>query len=252
LGIKEINCKLKESYRVPRKDLSIARHLYIEGSFDFEKMVKANSLLAFTGRTLIDIGANYGSICIPAIKRGYFNNAIAIEPDRVTYGFLKNNLNLNNINSVKLFNLAIGDTDGNILFGSKNQNPGDSKVVNHVNKGEFADIYESPCLTLNTLLKDFNPSELLIWMDVQGFECHVLRGASRFITSRVPIVMEVFPAGIKTYSSFQELENLLSSYKYFANLRYDIANPKNRPISEFRNEYTKLESESSFTDFLFT
>jgi FkbM family methyltransferase len=226
--------------------------LYIDGGFDFEKMVKTNSLLDFTGRTLIDIGANYGSICIPAIKRGYFNNAIAIEPDKVTYGFLKNNLNLKSVNSIQLFNLAIGDIDGNILFGSKNQNPGDSKVVNHFNKGEFADIYELPCLTLDTILKDFDSNELLIWMDVQGFECHVLRGASRFITSRVPIVMEVFPAGIETYSSFEELENLLANYKYFANLRYDIANPKNRPISEFRNEYIKLESESSFTDFLFT
>lgn len=252
VGIKEINCKFKESYRVPRNDLSIAKHLYINGVFDFEKMVKTHSLLDFMGKTLIDVGANYGSICIPAVKRGYFYNAIAIEPDKVTYGFLKNNLDLNHINNIKLFNLAVGDMDGKILFGSKKQNSGDSKVVNYFNKCEFADIYEIPCLTLETILKDFNSNELLIWMDVQGFECHVLRGASRFTSSRVPLVMEVFPAGINTYSSFEELENLLANYKYFANLGYDIVTPKNQPISEFRDEYMKLEAKSSFTDFLFT
>ncbi len=45
-------------------------------------MHRAVSLLGRRGLTsLIDIGANIGTICIPAVKCGLFDRAIAIEPE---------------------------------------------------------------------------------------------------------------------------------------------------------------------------
>ena len=45
----------------------------------------------------LDIGANIGVICIPAVSRGLVEEAIAIEPESENFKLLKLNISLNNL-----------------------------------------------------------------------------------------------------------------------------------------------------------
>jgi hypothetical protein len=57
-----------------------------------------------------------------------------------------------------------------------------------------------PASTLDGLLDRAGPAEgslSLIWMDVQGFEGHVLEGGARTIRKGVPVVAEFWPYGIR-------------------------------------------------------
>ena len=77
-------CDHKEPFVVDTKDGIIGRVLFETGEFDFGKFETAHRLICERrGKApalLVDIGANIGTICIPAISRGLVQSAIAIEP----------------------------------------------------------------------------------------------------------------------------------------------------------------------------
>ena len=61
-------------------------------------------------KTLIDIGANIGSISIPALARGFFRNAIVFEPEIKNYRVLIANIYLNKLeNKIRSINLALSN-----------------------------------------------------------------------------------------------------------------------------------------------
>lgn len=248
---KEVLSKKFESYLIPTRDTTIGKHLFINGDFDLNKLMKVNNLINLENRTLIDVGANLGSICIPAVRRKIVQNAIAIEPDKDTFVYLKKNISLNLVDNIKIINAIAGAEIGSAIFGSKSINPGDSKVVNKENIFEFQDSYPLPKITLNSLFEDVKSEKFLIWIDAQGYEPYILEGASSFTSVLTPIVMEVFPLGINQYSNFKHLEKSLSMYSYFADLNYKTNKPKFESIVKFKDVYSKLEISRSYSDFLF-
>src|SRR6185312_11000984 len=110
-----------EKYFVLNSDKAISRLLFIKGSFDFDKVEKAISVMsavdkAFKLETLIDVGANIGTVCIPTVKRGLAANAIAIEPEPLNYRVLVANIFLNDLaDRIKTYNLALGPKDNQTL-----------------------------------------------------------------------------------------------------------------------------------------
>ena len=110
-----------EKYVVLNSDKAISRTLFIKGSFDFDKVEKVISVMsavnkAFKLETLIDVGANIGTVCIPAVKRGLAANAIAIEPEPLNYRVLVANIFLNDLaDKIKTYNLALGSEDNQTL-----------------------------------------------------------------------------------------------------------------------------------------
>lgn len=247
----ELKVKRKELYFLPLSDSTISRNIFVEGQHDFEKLIKVSKLIPINDKTLIDVGANIGSICIPACKRKIVKDAIAIEPDKKSYYNLERNIKINKLNNILTFNSVAGAIKDQVLFGSKFDNPGDSKVTNQLNNSEFSKIYYVSQFTLNTLLKHLSPHKVIIWIDVQGYEPQVLQGATDFIKSRTPLVIEVFPLAINLYSSFKKLEESIENYTKFADLRYDISKPYFESIKNFKKKYHDLESSGSFSDFLF-
>ena len=251
LGIKELKTNKYETFFVPTRDSTISKHLFISGQFDIEKLLKVSKILNIKNKTLIDVGANLGSICIPACKRKLVIKSIAIEPDKVTFKYLNRNIIENQINSITTINAVVGKNKSSAIFGSKADNPGDSKVVNSLNEFEFLDIYSVNQISLNSLIDDLNPLETIIWIDVQGYEPLVLQGATEFTDRATPLVLEVFPLGINQYSNFLELEQCLSNYTKYANLKFDMPDPYYEPMENFKKDFINLENSGGYTDFLF-
>lgn len=69
-------------------------------------------------------------------------------------------------------------------------------------------------------MPDLKPEGTLIWMDTQGFEGHILTGASKALAKRTPLVIELWPYGMKRAGLFSSLKAALlqTNYESFYNL----------------------------------
>lgn len=118
----------------------------------------------------VDVGANIGSYTILASAE-IGAKSISVEPVPSTFGFLTDNISLNNIGDlVEMHNIALADRDGLIRF-TENQD-----TVNHVATDNDEDVIEVQVDTLDNIIKVTNPC--LIKIDVEGYESEVLKGAS--------------------------------------------------------------------------
>ena len=140
------------------------------------------------GGTLIDVGANVGTTTISALREHGFERAVACEPEPRNVRLLELNLVANGLREqVKVCPVAVGDSDRDVellvarrYFGLHEVRPrgrprppwpGASRRVESVRQ-----------TTLDALARRAGPayepaSVTLLWLDVQGHEGHVLRGA---------------------------------------------------------------------------
>ena len=81
-------------------------------------------------KNLYDIGANIGSICIPAVKRNLVETAFAVEPVSKNFQLLRINVILNNLDEkIKPFNFALSsEDDQNLDMELASDNSGDHRI----------------------------------------------------------------------------------------------------------------------------
>ncbi|MBN2891865.1 MAG: FkbM family methyltransferase [Bacteroidales bacterium] len=154
-----------------RKSLHSATANYYVGLQEFEEMSFVLHLL-IESDVFFDIGANIGIYTILAskIKRAETHS---FEPVKETAFFLKCNIVLNEIeNLVEIHNYALGDKKGNVGFS--NNLDSQNHVLNSNIKADY---------TINVEMLDevAKKTPLLIKMDVEGFEMHVLNGAKNIL-----------------------------------------------------------------------
>ena len=171
-----------EKFIVSTSDLCIGETLYIKGEFDFHKFMKVMEILKGEGRRpelLLDVGANIGPICIPAVARDYVKSAIAIEPEPRNLKLLRANVALNNLcDRIEIHSAAVGAKDGETLtLDLCEGNLGDHRIHAEGETGRNGIQVQS--WSLDTLCKD--ASDPLVWIDTQGYEGFVLQGATRLL-----------------------------------------------------------------------
>lgn len=177
-----------EQFVVETRDRGTGRMLFLTGEQDFWKLeatlaiLEAEKLPAPTH--LIDVGANIGTIVIPAIKRGLFTTATAIEPHPGNIRLLRANLALNGVDDkVAVLSQAAGrESDGQLFL---HEMEGDSSTHSIGTEG---------ILVRSSRLDDLGlPSRSLLWMDIEGYEGHALEGAQSLLSSGIPLVAEFHP-----------------------------------------------------------
>lgn len=250
-----------ENFVVINADNTISKILYVKGSFDFDKVEKAISILKganhnFSLHTLIDIGANVGTVCIPAVKRGLATNAIAIEPESRNYRVLVANVFLNDLaDKIHTYNLALGCENNQTLeFELSPFNSGDHRV--RVSDGPGNDFEASREMTFvksetfDRIVPSVDKNSCLIWMDTQGYEGIILQGALKATRAQVPMVIEFWPGGMKRMNSFPALKDAILNYSEY----YDLSeeNPRRVKItpSTVDDLYERLDDGDHWTDVL--
>ena len=178
-----------EQFVVSTADKVIGRELFLHGEFDFSKLQAALAILARrpipAPTHLIDVGANIGTITIPALKRGLMYTATAIEPHPDNLRLLRANLALNGLEDrVTVLAQAVGDrTDTTLLLRESATNSG-----NHT-------IGQNGIPVRSTLLDNLSfPPDSLLWMDIEGYEGHALKGAERLLATGIAVVCEFNPS----------------------------------------------------------
>ena len=208
--------------------------------------------------TLVDVGANIGTIAVPALTRHYFKEAILIEPEEKNFQILMANIYLNGlIKKVTAHNIALTDEDNSSLYLEINQdnNYGDHRIINSLVKSDTLNEKNIRAVrgeTLDKVAPNLKKGNALIWMDVQGHEGFVLNGMKQSIEKQIPVVLEFIPSFIKDNNSYDYFKLLL---RY--SVVYDLNEEKITPIkfseTVLKNLFDKYYQSKSIncTDLLF-
>lgn len=159
----------QEEYKLHFFPSALSRLLWIDPKEPHTASIFFSDYLR-DGDVVIDIGSNIGTVTIQSsVKVGSKGKIFSIEPNPKIFEFLLENINFNKIENVKTFNVALGDSDGEINFSDKV-----SDVINSIVKDGSG--IKVKITTLDKLLPDQEVINLLK-IDVQGYDKFVLLGA---------------------------------------------------------------------------
>jgi FkbM family methyltransferase len=216
----------REQFLVESSDNVMAREIFVQGSSQFDRVAHAFDILkAELGidpveRTLIDIGANIGVICVPVVARGLCKSAIAIEPTPSVCRVLRANIALNGLeNAVSVYETALSDSGGFAEFELSRENSGDNRVSVKSSENVFDEDKRAKISVkmsrFDQLFEKLDLSTSVVWMDVQGFEGKVLAGATNITSAKPPLVSEFWPYGMRRAQTYELMREALSAYDRF-------------------------------------
>jgi FkbM family methyltransferase len=186
---------------VPTWDDRVARKLFVARRRQEMKVLRcAIKILSARGRkpggTFIDVGANIGTTCLPALTLG-FERAIAIEPDIANARLLRANAELNGLaDRLTVIEAAASDACGTLRLRRHPTNSGAHRIA--------SDGVPVRAVTLDDILVgEWNIG--MLWIDVQGHEQEVLAGA-REIARCTPTVVEVRRRDVSTFTNVEAID----------------------------------------------
>ena len=126
------------------------------------------------GETVVDVGANVGALSLVASTAvGPSGRVVAVEPHPRTFGYLQQNIRLNQRENVTALNYAVGATPGTLSFSDLDADDRNA-VIEHGG-------LQVPVETLDALLDGWPGPIALLKVDVEGFERSVFQGARRVL-----------------------------------------------------------------------
>jgi FkbM family methyltransferase len=206
----------------PGGDL-ISANLAVHGAYEWD-VVNLCAMIAggYDDGTILDIGANIGTVTVPLAKAYPKYEVHAWEPQRLVYQQLCGNVAMNHLQNVYAYNEAVGAIAGVVELDmpdyATNGNIGAwsmSNMVREKSPEAKAGGKREPinCITLDGM--GFNKIRL-IKMDVEGFELDVLKGAANFLPDHnyPPIVYESWTQFDWYQKTAEEIKTLLTDMGY--------------------------------------
>jgi len=152
------------------------------------------------GMTVVDVGACVGYTVLASKRVGDNGSVFAFEPDPVRYEALCETVRVNKLKNVKVFNLAVADTDElkvgrmDLDIAATNDQKETVKAMPLDSIVEFADVVK---------------------IDVVGHELTVLRSMRRILREGTKIVLEIYPDNLSQIGhSVGEIQDLLERFDY--------------------------------------
>ena len=178
-------------------DEGIDLSVYLFGTSE-RKISNIKSLLSKKSGslTIIDIGANIGSVSLLLAKIFQNSKVFAIEPTNYAYSKLSYNLKLNNEleNRVFLRQLFISNKKKpKKVWSSWNLDRSNNKHQKHL--GTLKEVKQNAYIKLDEFIKNENLKNVdFIKLDVDGYELDVLKSAEDFLIKNKPIIfIEIAP-----------------------------------------------------------
>lgn len=177
------------------------------------------------GDVFVDLGANEGFFTVIAssiVKESGL--VICIEPQSRLQSVIQNNLFLNNLENILLFQVVISDKNGFATLSiSPDTNTGSSgliRVTKYKNDQELC-IQKS----LNSLIKNLNISQIkLMKIDIEGFEYEAILGSKGLFKSGLikNIALEIHPWLLESRGKkVKDIIDYLESVGYRKNMKFD-------------------------------
>ena len=182
----------------------------------------------FNLKHFLNIGCHIGTVALPISK--YIEKVTAIEAYPLTFEHLKENIKINNIKNIQVFNLAIGDENKKIYFLDDENiriknNTGGMHVITEediVNKRLSSDIHSKKYSNEMKKLDDLNISGFdILLADVEGKEYELLKGGKNKIIKYKPvIIVEIWNNNKRNLERMQTANDEIINY--IINLGYKL------------------------------
>lgn len=195
--------------------------IWLFGFFEPET-VACYSRIIKSGDTVLDVGANIGAHTLPIAKLvGEKGRVLAFEPTDYAFSKLQKNVaaNVGFAERVRCLQLMLVDKVENSvpppLYSSWPLAQEDGLHAAHL--GKLMSTANAKATTLDAVLESIEPGRVsCIKLDIDGFECQMLRGASKLLDRWHPtIVMELAPYVLEEQgSSVEELLSILVGHGY--------------------------------------
>jgi FkbM family methyltransferase len=187
--------------------------LYSRGAWDPKALTEALTIagVSLQDRLMVEVGANIGTTTLQAVRLGA--TVLAFEPEPWNYRLLRANLSVNDADSrVTAVRAGCSSSDRAGFMELSRVNSGDHRV------SESGSV-PIELVTLDAYLKEHRipaDSVALLWIDTQGHEPDVLRGARDLLAARPPLVAEFWPDMIR--EQLNDLAETLSGYSTIVDL----------------------------------
>jgi len=194
--------------------------IYLLGAFE-PSTVRAYERLIQPDNVVLDIGANIGAHTLPLARTvGAHGKVIACEPTRFAFAKLTANLALNPqlAARVEARQVMLLDGDKDVPPSLYSSWPLAETVGAHdIHLGQMKTTDGARGVTLDKLVDELSLARVdFIKLDVDGFECHVLRGAVQTLKRFRPVIItEIAPLILREQGeSLESLVTLLASHGY--------------------------------------
>tara|TARA_B100000963_G_scaffold361490_1_gene397185 strand:+ start:4508 stop:5413 length:906 start_codon:yes stop_codon:yes gene_type:complete len=249
----------------------ISKSLYIDKCFEYDiyqrsiNFLKSKKYLSDEGNnTIIDVGINNGVISIGALLAEDFEYSIGFDGCKNHIECCRRNIEANSLeDKFSLFHAVLSDTSKTVLFENSISNLGQHRVVGQTDK-DFQFLFnedknikeEVKSCTLDSLLipysKKLRGGNNLLWIDVEGHEGFIFKGASNLLKTNLPCIMELCPYMIKRSGMDHKsyIEIIQSHWEQFWILRdYKIVNYPTSVIGNFMQE---IDGNGSYSNIILT
>jgi FkbM family methyltransferase len=230
--------------RLYLRDKGISRELYAFGKREnYSTDLILKDRLINPNQIVLDIGANIGYYALMEAKTvGPNGKVYAVEPVPKNFKVLKENVEMNELNNVELFNIALGDKDC-ITKMHVSTKSNWSRIAKKNIPDKIEETISVEMTTVDKFIKN-KKVPTFIRMDVEGYEVNILKGMQKLIKQKnLDIFVEFHPqlisiADIKYF--FENLEGNQFQIKYY------FMNPHlfQNPLTEF--SYVHLNQSDSY------
>lgn len=172
------------------------------------------------GDTCIDVGANQGYIALWMARAvGVSGQVLAIEPTRLAFERLIQNIQRNQVHSIRPVQCAAGDQEGELQLWIAPHELGHSSVFNAAHEESFQEtvrVAPVDALLVETLGDDAFSRIAFVKIDVEGYEPPVLDGMPQILRQSQPILwIEVNPPVLaKGGYHASDIERRLNAFGY--------------------------------------
>jgi FkbM family methyltransferase len=212
---------------------------------------------------ILDAGANIGLYSILFALKQPTAKIIAFEPDPINYAFLVLNLEINKINNVIPFNLALWNDNKFVKVFHNRSNPSDSRTIEPKN----FDLGEKDFEPSSFLIQCVNPVSFLpkaiektpsfsvVKIDTQGADLHILEAVTPMLANGGHVVVEFSPYHLSDANVDADgITRIFSKFKNIEKLNYTPTwNRSPISIKELISEFeAKKTNYSGYFDLLIT
>ena len=139
------------------------------------------------GARVFDLGAHHGVVALMLAREvGPEGQVVAVEADPFAFSVLQRNKELNHASQLKVIHAAIQDRSGRLASVAPSPEGPSDRLL------DWGDQKVSG-LSLDDMTREFGRPDV-IFVDVDGFDCHVLRGGRETLAGKPDCFIEIHVA----------------------------------------------------------
>jgi len=184
---------------------------------------------------VIDVGANIGFLSLQFAHSCSKGMVFSFEPDSQNFRNLKKNIELNQVDNIRIYKNALGAKAETVtLYKLFENNPGANRIL-FTKPGTPHQEESIDVLVLDQIVDDFNISRVnVIKIDVEGFEIFVLQGAMNMIAKCRPVLfVELAEVNLRQHGYTS-----VSLVEFIEQLEYDVMDARTmKAIDKLKTDY---------------